>query len=119
MKQRMNQITSYVERTESLMNNLLKRKRENIQKSMIRPLYQEALKSLFLVVVLLVDTLIPLEIYKNLPDIINIILTLVTLGIFLYVEIRIYNQLWGKNGRWSLEKYKKTQEKNKEDTNSL
>ena len=115
----MNQITSYVERTESLMNNLLKRKRENIQKSMIRPLYQEALKSLFLVVVLLVDTLIPLEIYKNLPDIINIILTLVTLGIFLYVEIRIYNQLWGKNGRWSLEKYKKTQEKNKEDTNSL
>jgi len=101
------------------MNNLLKRKRESIQKSMIRPLYQEALKSLFLVIVLFVDTLIPLEIYLDLPNIINIVLALVTLGIFLYVEICIYNLLWGKNGRWSLEKYKKTSEKNKEDTISL
>ena len=115
MKQRMNQLTSYVEKTENLINNLLKRKRESIQKSMIRPLYQEALKSLFLVVVLLIDTLIPLEIYISLPNIINIVLTLVILGIFLYVEIRIYNQLWGKNGCWSIEKYKKIQEKNKED----
>ena len=119
MKQRKNGLTSYVERTESLMNNLLKRKRESIQKSMIRPLYQEALKSLFLVVVLFVDTLIPLEIYLDLPNIINIVLALITLGIFLYVEIRIYNLLWGKNGRWSIEKYKKTSEKNKEDTISL
>jgi hypothetical protein len=119
MKDRINRLTSYVERTESLMNNLLRRKRESIQKSMIRPLYQEALKSLFLVVVMFVDTLIPLEIYLDLPNIINIILTLVTLGIFFYVEIRIYNLLWGKNGRWSIEKYKKTSEKNKEDTISL
>ncbi len=110
MKQRINQLTSYVERTERLINNLLKRKRESIQKSMMRPLYQEVLKSLFLVVVLLIDTLIPLELYKNLPNIINILFTLVTLGIFLYVEIRIYNNLWGKNGCWSLEKYKKTHE---------
>jgi uncharacterized membrane-anchored protein len=119
MKQRKNGLTSYVERTESLMNNFLKRKRESIQKSMIRPLYQEALKSLFLVVVLFVDALIPLEIYLDLPNIINIVLTLVILSIFLYVEIRIYNLLWGKKGCWSLEKYKKTLEKNKEDTISL
>lgn len=119
MKQRKNGLTSYVERTESLMNNLFKKKRESIQKSMIRPLYQEALKSLFLVVVLFVDTLIPLEIYQSLPGIINIVLTLVTISIFLYVEIYIYNHLWGKKGRWSLEKYKKTLEKNKEDTISI
>ena len=112
MKQRINHLTSYVERTEKLMNNLLKRKRESIQKSMMRPLYQEALKSLFLVVVLLVDTLIPLELYKKLPNIINIVITLVILGIFLFIEIRIYNKIWGQNGCWSLEKYKKTLEKN-------
>jgi hypothetical protein len=27
------------------------------------------------------------------------------------VEIRIYNSLWGKKGRWSLDKYKKSSEK--------
>jgi hypothetical protein len=96
---------------------LLIKRRESIINSTTRPLYQEALKSLFLVIVLLVDTLIPMEIYLNLPNIINILLTLVTLGIFLYVEIRIYNLLWGKKGCWSLEKYKKKSEKNKEDTN--
>ena len=111
MKQRKNRITSYVERTENLMNILVRKRQENIKKSMMRPLYQEALKSLFLIIVLLVDTLIPLEIYTKFPNIINILLTLVTLGIFLYVEIYIYNLLWGKNGRWSLEKYKNIQDK--------
>ena len=117
MKKRINRLTSYAEKTESLMNNLLKRKRESIQKSLIRPLYQEALKSLFLVIVLFVDTLIPLEIFRDLPTTINIIFALVVLGIFLYVEIRIYNLQWGIKGSWSLEKYKKTSEKNKKDTN--
>jgi ABC-type multidrug transport system fused ATPase/permease subunit len=117
MKPKINRLTSHVERTESVINHLLRRKRESIQKSLIRPLYQEALKSLFLVIVILVDTLIPLEIFKDLPATINIIFALVILILFLYVEMRIYNQLWGKKGRWSLEKYKINPEKNKEDTN--
>lgn len=96
---------------------LLKRRRESIVKSMIRPLYQEALKSLFLVVVLLVDTLILLEIFLDLFVPLNIILAIVFLIIFLYIEIRVYNAFWGKKGRWPLEKYKKTSEKSKEDTN--
>ena len=116
MKSKIDRLSSQVERTESFVNYLLKRKREGIQKSLIRPLYQEALKSLFLVVVLLVDTLIPLEIFRILPAIINIIFALIALFIFLYFEIYIYNRLWGKNGRWSLEKYKKIPEKSEKDT---
>jgi hypothetical protein len=109
MKPKINRLTSHVERTESFINYLSRRKRENIQKSLIRPLYQEALKSLFLVAVLLVDTLIPLEIFQGLPSTINIIFALLILALFLYVEICIYNQLWGKKGRWSLEKNKTPQ----------
>ena len=107
MKPKINRPTSHVERTENFFNYLLRKKRENIQKSLIRPLYQEALKSLFLVAVLLIDTLIPLEIFQSLPDTINIIFALLILILFLYVEIRVYNHLWGKKGRWSLEWYEK------------
>ena len=117
MKPKINRLTSHVERTESVINHLLRRKRESIQKSLIRPLYQEALKSLFLIVVLLIDTLIPMEIFQVLPAIINIIFALLILILFLYVEIRIYNQLWGEKGCWSLDKYKKTPQKIKENTN--
>jgi hypothetical protein len=85
------------------------------QYSMVRPLYQEALKSLFLVCVLLVDTLIPLEVFRILPAPFNSIVSLVILGIFLYIEIVMYNSLWGKKGRWSIDKYKKSFEKRVEE----
>jgi hypothetical protein len=85
---------------------LLNRRRQNIINSMVRPLYQEVLKSLFIVFTLLLDTLIPLEIMRVLSSPLNIALALFTLGFFIYVEIRIYNSYWGKKGRWSLEKYK-------------
>ena len=87
------------------MQYLLKKRKESIQNCLIRPLYQEALKSLFLVVVLLLDSLLPLEIYRILPSPFNIVGALFLLGIFLYGEIRFYNSLWGKKGRWSLERY--------------
>jgi hypothetical protein len=107
MKEKINKLTYHVERTEAFTNYLLRKKFESIQKSLIRPLYQEVLKSLFLILILLVDTLIPLELYLDLPNILNILLSITVLCIFLYVEMHIYNLLWGKNGRWSLEKYKK------------
>jgi hypothetical protein len=108
MASRKNRLDVHVEKTENLVNYLLRKKRENIQKSLVRPLYQEALKSFFLVVILLIDTFIPLEVFRNLSSPFNIALCLVVLGVFLYVEIRIYNSLWGKKGRWSLDKYKKS-----------
>lgn len=112
MTRRKNRLDLHVEKTEGFVNYLVKRKKDSIQKSLVRPLYQEALKSFFLAVALLIDTLIPLEIFLDIFSPLNIILALVVLIIFLYIEIRVYNSFWGKNGRWPLEKYKKTNEKN-------
>lgn len=108
MEARKSRLDLHVEKTENLVNYLLRKKKENIQNSLVRPLYQEALKSLFLVGVLLLDTLLPLEAYRRLIFPANIIVSLILLGVFLYLEIRLYNAIWGKNGRWSLEKYRKT-----------
>jgi hypothetical protein len=108
MASRKSRLDSHVEKTENLVNYLLRKKKDNIENSLVRPLYQEALKSLFLVVVLLLDTFIPLEVYRNLISPLNIIVSLIILSILLYIEIRLYNSLWGKKGRWSVEKYKKS-----------
>jgi len=97
---------THVEKTENLVKFLLRKRKESIQNSMVRPLYQEALKSLFLIVVLLVDTFVPLEAYRAVALPFNILLALVLLGILVYIEIRIYNSYWGKKGKWSIEKYK-------------
>jgi hypothetical protein len=114
MPSRKNRLDVQVEKTENLVHYLLRKKRDNIQNSLVRPLHQEALKSFFLVAVLLIDTLIPLEVYRDLPLPFNIAVSLVVLGVFLYVEILIYNVLWGKRGRWSLEKYKNLLKQNNE-----
>jgi hypothetical protein len=115
MVKRKSRMDIHVEKTENLVRYLLRKKSDSIQNSMVRPLYQEALKSLFLVCVLLVDTLIPLEVFRILPAPFNSILSLVILGIFLYIEIVMYNSLWGKKGRWSIDKYKKSIEKSLEE----
>ena len=107
MVPRKSRLDIHVEKTENMVNYLLRKKRENIQNSLVRPLHQEALKSLFLVIVLLIDTLIPLEVFRMLYYPLNIVISLIILGIFLYIEIRLYNLIWGKKGRWSIEKYKK------------
>ena len=117
MTKRKSRLDLHVEKTEKFVNYILKRKHDSIQKSLIRPLYQEALKSLFFVIIMLLDTFIPLQILLSLPNTINIIFALITLVIFLYVEMWIYNLLWGKNGRWSLDKYKKISEENKQNSN--
>ena len=101
-----NEDESRFERTERLWTSIARWRQESIRKSMIRPLYQEALKTLFIVAVLLVDSLIPLQFFVSLASPYNIVVTLVIFGVFLYVEVRIYNALWGKNGRWALSKYK-------------
>lgn len=106
MTPRKSRLDLHVEKTENLFNYLLKKKKENIQNSLVRPLYQEALKSLFFVAVLLLDTLIPLEAYRSFIVPINFLIAIVLLGVFVYLEIRVYNALWGKKGRWSLEKYR-------------
>ncbi|PNX49002.1 MAG: hypothetical protein BV459_00985 [Thermoplasmata archaeon M11B2D] len=108
-----NRLDTHVEKTENLVKYLLKKRKESIQNSLIRPLYQEAAKSLFVVVVLLLDTLIPLEVIRGLPFPFNLIGSLLIFIVFLYIEVRIYNKIWGKNGRWSVEKYTKQQKQGK------
>jgi len=108
MASRKGRLDLHVEKTENLVNYLLKKKKENIQNSLVRPLYQEALKSLYFVVVLLADTLFPLEAYRSLVFPLNIVISVIILGVLLYLEIRLYNVVWGKKGRWSVEKYKKS-----------
>lgn len=98
---------------DSVITRLLKRRRESIQKSLIRPLYQEALKSMFFVLVLLLDSLIPLQLYFLFVYPYDIIVSLIVLVFFLYIETRVYNSLWGKKGRWSLDNYQQQSEMNK------
>jgi hypothetical protein len=90
-----------------IIQYLFKRRRENIINSMVRPLYQELLKSLFFFFVLLIDILIPLEIVRVFSSPLDYFLAFLFLGISLYLEIRFYNSYWGKKGRWSLDHYKK------------
>ncbi|MCX6661468.1 MAG: hypothetical protein NTY91_02845 [Euryarchaeota archaeon] len=108
MTSRKSRLDLHVEKTENLAKYLLKKKKENIQNSLVRPLYQEALRSLFLVIVLLIDTLFPLDAYRSVVVPFNIVVALIILVVLLYIEIRLYNAFWGKKGRWSIEKYKKT-----------
>jgi hypothetical protein len=105
MAQRKSRLDVHVEKTENLVQYLLKKKKQNIQNSLARPLYQEAFRSLFFVCILLIDAFLPLEVYRALPFPFNVIASLGFLGAFLYIERVIYNLLWGKKGRWSLEKY--------------
>jgi hypothetical protein len=102
-----------VERAESFWMSLVNKRWERIHKSMTRPLYQEALKSLFFVGILIVDALLPLEIWRDIIFPLNIAGALIILCVLLYIEIWIYERTWGKNGRWSLEQYKKNSFKEK------
>ena len=111
-------VDSQVKKREGFVENLVRRKQTSIQNSLVRPLYQEVLKSLFLVLVLLLDMLIPLEIYRDISSPYNIVVSLVVLGVFVYGEIRVYNSFWGKKGRWSLDKYEHVVEKSGEKKNN-
>jgi hypothetical protein len=86
-------------------------RRKRVKESIERPLYQEALRSLFFVLFLFADAFIPLEMYQDLVVPYNTVGALVVLGILLFVEYRLYNAFWGKKGRWPAEKYRKTVEK--------
>jgi hypothetical protein len=96
---------SRIERTDRFWVSVATWRRERIRKTLIRPLYQEALKNLFLAAILLLDAFLPLQLYVSLPIPYNILGTLIALGILLYLEVKCYNAVWGKHGRWSLETY--------------
>jgi hypothetical protein len=89
-----------------IITPLQKRRQERIEDLMRRPLYQEATRSVFFIIILFIDAFLPLELYNDLSLPYNTACALVILGIFLCSEIYIYNLIWGKKGRWSIDKYK-------------
>jgi hypothetical protein len=91
-----------------VLDALQKRRRQRIEETIRRSLYQEAARSLFFIVLLFVDVFLPLELYYDLPSSNNIITAFIVLVMLVYGEIRLYNAFWGKKGRWSIEKYKKS-----------
>ena len=99
-------LKSRLENTERALAYLSKRRQENIKKSLIRPLYQEILKCIFIVFVMLIDVFIPLQILIEIPTPVNSIGFIIALITFLCIEIKIYQMIWGKNGCWSIEKGK-------------
>jgi hypothetical protein len=106
---------SRIDRTDRLWVSLSQWRRERIRKTLIRPLHQEALKNLFLAGVLLLDSFLPLQLYVSLQTPYNIISSLIALGILLYLEVRCYNAVWGKNGRWSLQNSTTSSEQKKKE----
>jgi hypothetical protein len=119
MEKKTPQKESRIDRSDRYWVSFVKWRQERIRRSLIRPLYQEALRSLFFVVILFVDSLFPLQLFVSIESPYNYIASLIVLVILLYIEMRCYNLLWGKKGRWSLEKYTTVPEKDHEEKNNL
>ena len=103
-------------RYEDFDNMLLrfsKIKRESIEKSMLRPLSQEILRCIFIIFIMLLDAFVLLQILLDMPRPFGFFLCAIIIIVLLYVEIRIYGSIWGKNGCWSLDHYRKTKKDNK------
>jgi hypothetical protein len=82
------------------------RKIKSIEKSMLSPLYQEFLKFLYIIFVMLFEVFLLLEILISISNPYNIILFIITLIISFYLVFEIYNRIWGNKGPWSIEKNK-------------
>ncbi len=98
---------------DSMLLRVSKRRKESIEKSMLRPLSQEVLRCIFIVFVMLLDTFVLLQILLDVPRLFGFILFAIILIVALYVEIRIYGSIWGKNGCWSLDQYRNSKKGNK------
>ena len=91
---------------DSMLLRVSKRRKESIEKSMLRPLYQEVLKCIFIIFIMLFDTFVLLQLLVDVVSPFNYIAFFIVLAVMLYVEIRIYGSIWGKNGCWSLDQYR-------------
>jgi len=95
-----------LEIVEGTFKRYSERRKKNIYQSLLRPLYQEILKCIFITIIMIIDTLLLLEIILYLKIPFNIIIFISAI-IFFYIELKIYNSIWGKNGKWSIDKYLK------------
>ena len=98
---------------DSMLLRVSKRRKESIEKIMLRPFSQEILRCIFIIFIMLLDTFVLLQILLDVPKPFGFILFAIIIVVALYVEIRIYGSIWGKNGCWSLDHYRKTKKDNK------
>ena len=94
-----------LEYLENSFQRYSQRRKKSIYNSLIRPLYQEILQSLYLIFIMILDAFILIEIiiYFNIP--INLLLFLIISFIIIYFEYKLYKKIWGLNGIWSINKY--------------
>ena len=100
-----------IEIVENTFKKYSKRRIKNIYDSLYRPLYQEILKCLYITAMLIIDSFLLLEIIIIFEIPFNIIIFLVFFFIIIYIELRIYDKIWGINGKWSIDKYKNKRKK--------
>ncbi|MCG7840290.1 MAG: hypothetical protein MIO87_00100 [Methanomassiliicoccales archaeon] len=55
----------------------------------------------YFVVCALIDTFVPLEVYRLIDESYDYVAAFLLLAVFLLVQVFIYLRLWGKNGPWS------------------
>ena len=96
-----------LEATDRLLKYFSNRKRKNIENSLVRPLYQEVLKTLFIILSMLTCVFIPLELLLDFIIPLNYIVSLAVFLVIFYAELKVYKKIWGKKGKWSIEKYKR------------
>ena len=98
---------------DSMLLRVSKRRKESIEKIMLRPFSQEILRCIFIIFIMLLDTFVLLQILLDVPKPFGFILFAIIIVVALYVEIRIYGSIWGKNGCWFLYQYRKTKKDGK------
>ena len=95
-----------LEATDRILKYFSERKRRSIENSLVRPLYQEVLRTLFIILSMLTCIFIPLQLLLDFFTPLNYIASSLMFLILFYVELKIYEKIWGKKGIWSIEKYK-------------
>ena len=94
-----------LEYLENSFKRYSQRRKKSIYNSLIRPLYQEILQSLYLIFIMILDAFILIEIIINFNIPINLLLFLIISFVIIYFEYKLYKKIWGLNGIWSINKY--------------
>ena len=85
-----------LEATDQLLKYFSDRRRKSIEDSLTRSLYQEILRTIFIVFSMLICVFIPLQLSLSFSIPLNYIASLSLFLILLYVDLKIYEKIWGK-----------------------
>ena len=89
------------------LKRVLDKKRESSERIIFRPLYQEVLRCIFIVFVMLLDVFVILQVLLDVANPFGFVLFFIILLLALYFEMKIYYSIWSEKGYWSVERYRK------------